>query len=178
MLAVAEDVLAARSVSRNGGHPVSEPPKTKAPAVPNTSHVGQPLNVTAEELETCVRVLRELSKQPGRFFERNSGLNPVRAEANRIVETVRRESDVRRQTRSSSESKTAKEQRKAHDKNVVENTGMRQMRFTVPADTEAGLDAAALKDGRERGEWIRRALCLAVGVQPPVPGKRGPKPKS
>lgn len=96
------------------------------PGLPSPVEASTP--ISPEDLATATRVLQTLSKEAGRFFQREFTLNPVRAEANRLVEAVRRESDARRQKKSTAASQSAKLQRRRHDEKVVASTGMRQMR--------------------------------------------------
>lgn len=86
-----EDVLAIRSFTRN-------PQRGKKP--PQILHEEPPAHlddVSSEELALASRVLEILAKRPELFWSReHPELRPVRASANRLIESIKRESSERK----------------------------------------------------------------------------------
>jgi NAD(P)-dependent dehydrogenase (short-subunit alcohol dehydrogenase family) len=116
----------------------------------------------ADDIAACAELLERLAKEPARFFEKPTGLDPIRAAANRLVEAVKAESEVRRNARSAAVSQVTRTRRKERDANLVARTGMRQMR----QDTVPLLPAAELPIPPPPSELLEKARHCYVCKQP------------
>ncbi len=156
---VVEDVQAIRSVYRThrparAHRSVREPRRTASAveAAPTAPTPEAPLPSPAE-IAAATRVLERLAASPEAFFTARSALAPLRAAANRVVSGIVATARARRDAHPAArrdDGDRGREQRtqdRAHDRALLERTGLRQQRAAAtapaPEPSERLVDARA-----------------------------------
>lgn len=83
---------------------------------------------SADELEVCARVLAALRQNPELATSREASCVAVRAEANRLVAAIQRQTRDAKKSRAQHAGRAARERRRTHDRALLEATEIRAAR--------------------------------------------------
>jgi NAD(P)-dependent dehydrogenase (short-subunit alcohol dehydrogenase family)/Ran GTPase-activating protein (RanGAP) involved in mRNA processing and transport len=129
---------AASRVGRGAGVPASAPERPVSASTASEAATALP---TAAELAAAVAVLERLAAAPHAFFERPAALGPVRAAANRVVSRIIEASRARKEARTSARAVGRDPSAvRAHDRALLERTGLRQQRSHTTAPPPSPTD--------------------------------------